>query len=559
MAGRRPWWQAHALFLLALAAGVAIRVTVMVAYRPVLLFSDSFDYLRHTIPFHLQWDRPGGYAAFLWVILRTTGSQYPVAVLQHLMGLVLAVACYAFLVRRGLPRWGATLAVLPILLDPLQLVLEHYLLSDVLFELLLVGAALVVLWRPRPGPWAVLVAGLLVAAATLTRGAGTLVLVAFVVALVCLRVGWRRVLLFLVAAAVPLAGYMVAFHHEFGRYSITSAAPRFLYARLAPIVRCDHVALPAHERALCPAGPLDQRKVINYYIWGHHQAPQWQVPPPAGMTQLQMVRDYDQRVVRSEPWLYARSVIGHFAMGFSPTRTVQIGGNPARLWLFENHYWVLDDMIARGLQPPSALAGTSSDHAAASFLADYRRWLWTPGPLLAALLLAALAAAFGVGRARRSGDRVATGLLLACCVLPLATGAGVAGFSWRYQLPQIALLPLAGALAVAALVRGRAPGRTVDPPWRVLARLTAALGRLLPGRRPVPAAQAPGRAAQGGTAVLVGAVAGTLIGLVVAGSGWALPTLAAGIGGVTGFLIGLGLIVSGVRSAADARVGGVGR
>jgi len=35
-------------------------------------------------------------------------------------------------------------------------------------------------------------------------------------------------------------------------------------------------------------------------------------------------------------------------------------------------------------------------------------------------------------------------------------------FSWRYQLPAVVLLPLAGALGMTALVRGR-PSRSAAP------------------------------------------------------------------------------------------------
>jgi hypothetical protein len=515
----------------------------MVAYRPVLLFPDSFDYLNHAVPFRLQWDRPGGYLAFLWPILQVTDSRYPVPVLQHLMGLGLAAVCYLFLLRRGIPRWGATLAVLPLLLDPLQLVLEQYLLSDVLFELLLVAACLVVLWRPRPSAAALLAAGLLVAGASLTRSAGLLLVAPFLVALICLRVGWRRLVVFLLAVLVPLVGYAAAFQREHGQFSLTAAGPRFLYARLAPIVRCDEVRLPPHERPLCPAEPLGQRRTINYYIWGHHQAPQWTVRPPPGTSQLAMVADYDRRVVRSQPWTYARSVIGQFALGFAPTRTVEIPGNPAGHRLFEDHYWVLDQIIAQGLRPPSAKAGTSSDPAAASFLTHYRSWWWTPGPVLALLLLVGSAACCGVGRARRSGDRVAIGLLLAACLVPLLTGAAVAGFSWRYQLPQLPLLPTAGALGVATLVRGRASGRAVAAPVRVLDRLTEQVGTMLPA-----GAGSPARAHRG-VALAAGALCGALAGAAAVGSGWVASGLAAAFGAVVAVLVCLLLVVS--RARAD--------
>ena len=37
----------------------------------------------------------------------------------------------------------------------------------------------------------------------------------------------------------------------------------------------------------------------------------------------------------------------------------------------------------------------------------------------------------------------------------LLVGSDAFEFSWRYQLPAVVLLPLAGALGVTALVRGR--------------------------------------------------------------------------------------------------------
>ena len=158
----------HWVFLVALSLGMMLRIAVTVAYRPALLFNDSFFYLERAVNFGFSPKRPVGYS----VLLRPfalSDSLGVVAALQHLAGLGLAVACYLFLRRRGLPSWGATLAVLPLLLYPLQLVLEHYLLSDVLFESLLVAACLSLLWRARPRPVAVVTCGLMVGLAGDTR------------------------------------------------------------------------------------------------------------------------------------------------------------------------------------------------------------------------------------------------------------------------------------------------------------------------------------------------------------------------------------------------------
>ena len=78
-----------------------------------------------------------------------------------------------------------------------------------------------------------------------------------------------------------------------------------------------------------------------------------------------------------------------------------------------------------------------------------------PLGLLAGFLLVGLAAALGLGRARRSGLRSAAFLFVggdAAC----ASGASPSRTcSWRYQLPQLVLLPPALALGLTALTRRR--------------------------------------------------------------------------------------------------------
>jgi hypothetical protein len=76
-------------------------------------------------------------------------------------------------------------------------------------------------------------------------------------------------------------------------------------------------------------------------------------------------------------------------------------------------------------------------------------------------LVAGLAGIFTYRRRRDPGDRgseQSRGLALACLLI---TGSGVAvllgadlyEFSWRYQLPALITLPIAGALGATAVVR----------------------------------------------------------------------------------------------------------
>jgi len=47
-------------------------------------------------------------------------------------------------------------------------------------------------------------------------------------------------------------------------------------------------------------------------------------------------------------------------------------------------------------------------------------------------------------------------LLVTLAAVVLLVSSDAFEFSWRYQLPAVVLLPLAGMLGVTALVRGRA-------------------------------------------------------------------------------------------------------
>jgi p-aminobenzoyl-glutamate transporter AbgT len=96
------------------------------------------------------------------------------------------------------------------------------------------------------------------------------------------------------------------------------------------------------------------------------------------------------------------------------------------------------------------------DGGLARFLHGYQRFGYTPGPLLGLALLAGLAGALGVGRARRSGLRSACFLFAVTAAALLVSSVAVSQFSWRYQIPQLVLLPPAAALAWTAL-RGRPP------------------------------------------------------------------------------------------------------
>jgi hypothetical protein len=546
----------HWPIVAAVLGAVAIRAVVTLAYRPALLFPDSIRYLIQANSYYLSSVRPSLYPLLIWPVPHTTHSLMPIPIAQHVVVLTLACLCYAFLLRRGLPPWGATLGVLPLLFDPLQLVIEQFVLADVLFEVLLVSACLVLLWNHRPGTGRVVAVGLLIGFAGLTRGAGSFLVVVFLIALLCLRVSWPKVLAFVVAAVLPMGIYASFYQQEHGQFALVSSGPRFLYARIAPVVDCQRVQLPQFERTLCPSGPVSERRDTNYYMWDFETSAQYTVEPSHGMTQLQLVKDFDKRVIRAEPVVYAEAVLKDAAVGFAPTRNYEVPGYPASYWLFEDHYYSLDTFKEWFWSRWLYRYDTTYNATAASFLADYRRVLWTPGPLMALLLASAVAAAAGFGRGRHCGNRVAVGLMAGACATVLLTGAAFSGFSWRYQLTQIPMISMAGALGVAALLRGRAAGKPdPEPVPSVLDRSADLLVRL-----PVSAAvEARARQAadrgqlQTWVALALGVMAASLFAAATLVSGF----VATGTAGMLGMATGLGtsvvLLVARARYATLCR------
>ena len=139
------------------AAGLGLRVLTVVAYRPAIIYVDSvYIYLNHlpgsTLPFGTTAaPDPLGYNMFLLQPVLAFGNLLTVTVIQHLLGLAMAVAIYVVLRRYGVWRWAAALATAPVLLDAYQLQIEHTIMSDTLFEALLVAAFGALAWNRRPG------------------------------------------------------------------------------------------------------------------------------------------------------------------------------------------------------------------------------------------------------------------------------------------------------------------------------------------------------------------------------------------------------------------------
>ena len=240
----------HWLLAVLLAAGLTLRILAEAAYRPALLFSDSIRYL------YLSGGQdPVGYRVLLKPVL-LVGNLDTVAAVQHLLGLGMAVALYVLLMRRGVPRALAAIATAPVLLDGYQIQMEQSIMSDVLFETLIVAGLVILLWERSPRPWMLAGAGLALGSSATVREVGQiLILPAAAYLLVAVR-GWRlrlrQAALLGAAFVLPILAYCTTSYLVTGHFRLADQGTNELYGRVVLATNCQALELPADEQSLCP-------------------------------------------------------------------------------------------------------------------------------------------------------------------------------------------------------------------------------------------------------------------------------------------------------------------
>jgi hypothetical protein len=456
---RRPW--RHWPLALVLAPAVALRVLAFVAIYPGIWFTDSNGYVAVGATGDLHLDRVSGYGLLVAPFYRL-GSAAALIGFQHLLGRAIVVALYALLVHRGVPTWLAALAVVPIALDAYVLAVEHAIMSDTLFDFTVVAAVVLLLWPERPSLWMVATAGLLLGFAGLVRSVGAPFVAVFFIYLAVRRLGWRSLVAFAIPWVLITVAYAAMFDAQHGHFALNLTTGRYLYGQVARFADCSKLpGLPADERSFCPdlAHPL----TTNDYLWGH-RSPIHEV----ARTDDGHIRDFALRVIRRWPMRYANVVGGSFIHYFRPGHPIGPNDYKPVPWRFPvdparpdfpryrgpirphhpgDHWYYPSTYVSRMVSHPHTNAGVSR------FLRGYQRFGYTPGPLLAACVLVALAALFRRGRHWRL--RLDGALLAAAALSALVLAAALSVFSYRYILTAVVLLPPAAALSLTALLPAR--------------------------------------------------------------------------------------------------------
>jgi hypothetical protein len=459
--------------LLAIAA--VVRVLVMIAYQPAFWYGgDSGSYIMAAEhPLTPMATVTLGYVVFLKV-LRHTHTLFSVVAVQHVLGLLMAVAVYALLRRRGVRKWIATLAVVPILFEALEVLMEHTIMTETLFMTLVVATIVLLFWPRTPPVPACAAAGLSLVSAWFVRP----VVLPFVVILfgylVLRRAGWRRWVAFAIAFAIPYVMVQAWVSPATTPYGTEYV---LYYGRVAGFAKCDQLVLTDAERKLCPpASMLGHRP--DWYIWVE-ESPGFPYRQNAAADPI--LRQFVIDVVRQQPLDYLKAVgqdtAAHLVDGvpvnrelgcvddqYAMPQTARLDGpgpeSGCRAELAsDNFQWPARDP---NLNPPA--------NPLTKALSWYSYHVWTPHlAKLAALLLVGVAVVMALRRRRRDRKTsdaprdpassgalaVDAGTLAILALILIVVPNVVLMYGTRYALPALPLLSLAAGMAAQSLLARR--------------------------------------------------------------------------------------------------------
>ena len=493
-------WRNHRLFTAAILLSLLPRIVAALGFKPALLIQDSFSYMKASVHFRpLSQLRPDGYPIVLR-ILEPLHSLLLITTLQHLMGLALAVIIYAVLRYRGLPGWGATLATIPTLFDSRQIWLESSILPDTLFTLvLMVAVAILLTWR-RPRIWQAVLVGLLVAWASVIRGNGAPVFVIILIFLLLQRVGWKVFVACVGAFAVPVAGYALVFHSEYGQFNITNSSGMFLWSRTMSFANCAIIKPPADLRPLCPenqpghptapAPPWSIDALMNErspadYLWASRSWYATDAHPGINAYNNKLATEFAERAILAQPGAYLRTVAKEVLLTFftsdRPTDYLSdhftVAPHVTTLAEYQK-YW------------ENKYAHTESNtHVVqpwAYFMFLYQAPVWFPGWVFCFILVAGLVLLI---RRWRGGLGPAAGLAWGVAVVNLVVPIAAHELDYRYAL---------SAVPFACLAFGLTFGRRIVVPSGAAEALPAAAEAASAAEEPPVAGE--GAAAEGESA-----------------------------------------------------------
>ncbi len=370
------------LFSWALAAGALLRLITILGYPGALWFyGDSYVYLGAALRPQPNLSKATGYSFFLRALL-PFHSLTLVVTLQHLMGLAVAVMIYVLLRRNGVSKLWSTVATLPQLLDGYIIEDEHLIMTETLFTFLLMIAMLMLLWKPRPAWWTLLVAGVLAGCASLVRTDGEVMLAV----IPALPAAARLV----VEDAARLAdGDRVRGRRRCCRWPRTRAGSttttRSAVSRVRDVAGAGVLPLgpglvvrqlrgdpadPAEAAAkICPTDAIADRTPPGNFVWENpyiHSSYLHKGFSPVTIASNKLLTDFAIRAIEDQPLDYAKTVVKDVLLSFGIPRIAYPGPGTTYYYSFHLHYVVAPTATSKGYStlPPKTKTwiGTERPH-----------------------------------------------------------------------------------------------------------------------------------------------------------------------------------------------------
>jgi hypothetical protein len=459
--GRRHW----ALFAV-LALATAVRIAAAVAYRPALLFPDSWAYLAAAYtgsPVGILPDKPSGYPFVLDLLAVPGRSLAAITTAQHIAGLAVGVLVYVLLVRLGAARLVAAGASGLVLLDSYLIALEQHVLAETFFVLAVTASALLITTTRRP--LSLGGAGLLLAGAATLRATALFAVPVWLVYVAWVRPGWRGVAAAGLGMVVPLLAYAALHDARTGTFGMTQWEGWFLYGRVAELADCRRVEVPRRVRDLCPT-PAQQRLAGRdpnvFFLWDARSPARRRFGEPRTREQKELantrLREFGTAVVRARPFDYLDAVASDYLRYFKPGAMSIVATYDDPIIFPDKRRRTGGGEVRRRYFP----GYREAVHPPVDVLTRYQRVVHTPRWLLAGFALAGLAAVM-LGALPAFRDRLERRrevFLLVGGGLAILLPAAMSHFEVRYLVPSVPLLVSGGVLALydlAGLRRTRRP------------------------------------------------------------------------------------------------------
>jgi hypothetical protein len=482
------------LFTWALAAGALLRLITELGYPGALWFAgDSYVYLGAALRPQPNLSKTTGYSFFLRALL-PFHSLTLVTVVQHLMGLAVAVMIYVLLRHYNVSKLWSTVATLPVLLDGYVIEDEHLIMTETLFTFLLVVALLMLLWRREVSWWVALIAGLLAGYAAIVRTEGAIVLAIF--PLFLLIRGWRSLHGWLAAIALsvgcllPVASYIGWFHDVTGQYNVTMSDGFYLWGRVSSFANCAVIKPTGAQAQVCPTEPLSTRTPPGNFVWHasqvHNSPYMVKTGGPVTPANNKLLTNFAIHAVEAQPFGYVKTVVKDVGLSFGFPRIGYPGSGTTYYYNFHLHYktatyntlppnnpdheWIpggtaYSDWLSYGHQAPGRVI-----EVFAIPILIYQRLVYTYGPLFAVILLMGLGGVLTLRRPLRTWRswrlrpfplrwqvRGTPMLPWVTAVVLLVFPIATADFDYRYLLPVLPFACIAAGLAFT-------PARKAKPP-----------------------------------------------------------------------------------------------